>query len=112
MSPLGFAEPFKVAELNVRSVGKFVMTIGAPDKTFKLNWAVPPEGVADIVIVEVPIGVVGEVWIVKIEEHVILQEVGEKEAVAPEGSPEAWKATDWVKPEVIVAVTEFDPDPP
>ena len=41
----------------------------------------------------VPEGVEPKVAMVKVVEHVGLQLVGEKEAVAPEGSPEAEKET-------------------
>ena len=45
------------------------------------------------VIVEFPVGVVDRVEMVSVEEHPGLHEVGEKEAVAFAGSPEAEKVT-------------------
>ena len=42
---------------------------------------------------------------VRVEVQVGLQDAGEKEAVAPAGRPDAKKATDWVVPDVRVAVT-------
>ena len=42
---------------------------------------------------EVPVGVVAEVAMVKVVEQVGLQLVGEKEGVAPKGSPETEKLT-------------------
>lgn len=45
------------------------------------------------------------VEIVVVEEQAGLQLVGEKEAVVPEGRPEAEKETDWLGPEIRPAVT-------
>ena len=46
-----------------------------------------------------------EVEIVKVEEQVGLQEVGENLALAPSGIPATEKLTSWLSPEVKVAVT-------
>lgn len=57
------------------------------------------------VIVYVPTGVDGAAIIVRTEVHVGLQEVGEKDAVAPVGRPEAENETDSEVPDRRVAVT-------
>ena len=41
---------------------------------------------------------------VRVDLQFWLQDVGEKEAVAPEGRPDAEKDTDWVVPDVRMAV--------
>ena len=50
--------------------------------------------------------------IVKTVEHVGLQDVDEKEAVAPEGNPEAEKETGCVEPEVKLALIELVTEEP
>ena len=58
-------------------------------------------------MVYVPAGVVDSVEIVSVVEQVGLQLVGEKEAVAPVGRPEAVKETEAVVPETSVVIMEF-----
>ena len=59
-----------------------------------------------------PVGVVTAVEIVRVEVHVGLQVVTVKDAVAPEGSPEAERFTACVVPAVIAAVTVVAVDCP
>jgi hypothetical protein len=63
---------------------------------------VPP--VPEMVIVEVATGVATVVVIVRVEVQVGLHDVGENEAVAPAGRPEAEKDTPVVVPEANDAV--------
>jgi hypothetical protein len=63
--------------------------------TFKLNavvFDIPPPDAATV-IVELPAGVELLVLMVSVEEQLGLQLVEEKEAVAPEGSPDTEKET-------------------
>jgi hypothetical protein len=64
------------------------------------------------VIVEDAAGVDAEVEIVRVDVQVGRQDAGEKEAVAPDGRPEAEKETDEAVPETRVAVTVLDTDWP
>ena len=50
--------------------------------------------------------------IVIVEGQVGLQLGGTKEAVAPDGRPEAEKKTDWLVPEIKVASTMAETEPP
>ena len=61
----------------------------------KLNVVVLviPPPVAVTVMVELPAGVEAVVLMVRVDEQAGLHEAEEKEAVAPEGSPEAEKVT-------------------
>jgi hypothetical protein len=81
----------------VAVVGKF---------TVKLNVVVletpPPD--AATVMVELPAGVEPLVLRVSVEEQLGLQLLGEKEAVAPEGNPDAENVTGCVLPETNVAL--------
>ena len=81
-----------------------VATVGK--LTVKLNAVVlvtpPPDAVT--VTVEVPAGVEPLVLMVSVEEQLGLQLLGEKEAVAPEGSPEAEKVSGCPLPETNVAL--------
>jgi hypothetical protein len=81
----------------VAAVGKF---------TVKLNVVVletpPPD--AATVMVELPAGVEPLVLRVSVEEQLGLQLLGEKEAVAPEGNPDAENVTGCVLPETNVAL--------
>lgn len=70
----------------------------------------PPDAVT--VMVEVPPGVELLVAIVSVEKQLGLQLFGEKEAVAPEGSPEAESETGCVLPETNVALIELFTDEP
>ena len=70
----------------------------------------PPDAVT--VMVEVPPGVEPLVAIVSVEEQLGLQLFGEKEAVAPEGSPEAENETGCVLPETNVALIVLVTDEP
>jgi hypothetical protein len=89
-----------------------VATVGK--LTLKLNVVVletpPPDAVT--VMVEVPPGVEPLVAIVSVEEQLGLQLFGEKEAVAPEGSPEAENVTGCALPETNVALIELVTDEP
>jgi hypothetical protein len=82
--------------------------------TVKLNVAVletpPPDAVT--VIVELPPGAEPLVLMVRVEEQPGLQLFGEKEAVTPEGNPEAENATGCVLPETNVALIELVTDEP
>ena len=70
-----------------------VATVGK--LTVRLNEVVrvAPPPAADTVMADVPAGVEPLVLIVNVEEQVGLQLEEEKEAVAPEGNPEAEKVT-------------------
>jgi hypothetical protein len=70
----------------------------------------PPVDVT--VIGKLPAGVDPLVFTVNTVEQVGPQEAVEKDPVAPEGSPETEKATDWLVPEVKVGVIVFEPDEP
>ncbi len=59
----------------------------------KVVVLVVPPPVPVTVTGNVPLGVVAEVTMVRVVVHVGLQLVGENDAVAPEGSPEAVKLT-------------------
>src|SRR5436189_4806142 len=59
-----------------------------------------------------PVGVLAEVVRVRVVEHVGVQEVLEKKALAPVGSPEAEKVTGCEVPETRVAVMVFVTDEP
>lgn len=76
-----------------------VMSGGIFTVSTKLVVLVSPPPIAETVMVELPVGVVESVESVRVEEQVGLQEMGENEAVAPAGSPEAEKLTLWVEPE-------------
>jgi len=87
--------------------------------TTKLNIVVlvgPVGGDVPVTVIrKVPVGVAPVVAIVNIFEQVGLQEAGrgEKEAVAPAGSPEVTaRLTACVAPETSVAVIVFEPDAP
>src|SRR5437867_4357824 len=70
----------------------------------KLVVLVTPPPVPVTVMVEVPVGVDDVVEIVSPLEQVGVHAVGENTAVAPEGNPEAEKATDCAVPETSVAL--------
>jgi hypothetical protein len=85
-----------------------VATVGK--LTVKLNVAVletPPLSDAVTVMLELPAGVEPLVLMVRVEEQLGLQLFGEKEAVAPEGNPEAENVTGCVLPETNVALIEL-----
>jgi len=96
-----------------------VVSGGTATVSTKLVVRVSPPPVAETVMVELPIGVVERVEMVMIVVQVGEQEVGEKEAAAPVGRPEAEKETLWVEPErrdaetelvtELPCVTDFDP---
>ncbi len=73
---------------------------------------VTPPPVAVTVTEKSPAGVDPLVAIVRTVEQEGLQDVVEKEAVAPEGRPEAEKETDWLLPELRLAVIEFEAEEP
>ena len=83
--------------------------------TVKLNVVVletlPPSD-AVTVMVELPAGVEPLVAIVSVEEQLGLQLFGEKEAVAPEGKPEAENVSGCALPETNVALIELVTDEP
>ena len=64
------------------------------------------------VMVDEAAGVEAAVEIVNVEVHVGRHDAGEKEAVAPEGKPEAVKETDEAEPETRVSVTVLETDCP
>ena len=64
------------------------------------------------VMVDVAVGVDAEVEMVRVEVQAARQDPGEKEAVAPDGRPEAEKETKVAVPETRVAVTVSDADCP
>jgi hypothetical protein len=61
--------------------------------------------VAVIVMVYVPSGVTVEVPTVNVDDEPEVTEAGEKDAVAPDGSPLALSDTDWALPDVTVVET-------
>ncbi len=69
-----------------------------------------PRGVPVTWMGNVPVGVDPLVEIVSVLEQVGVQAVGENDAVAPVGSPEAAKETDSDEPETSVAVMVFESD--
>jgi hypothetical protein len=73
---------------------------------------VTPPPVDVTVIGKLPAGVDPLVFTVNTVEQVGPQEAVEKDPVAPEGSPETEKATDWLVPEVKVGVIVFEPEEP
>src|SRR6266576_645166 len=82
--------------------------------TIKVNAVVfvTPPPTALTVTVELPAEVAPLVLMASVEEQVGLHEAGEKDAVAPEGSPESEKETDCELPDAKVAVMElFAEDP-
>jgi hypothetical protein len=92
-----------------------VATVGTVGRlTVKLNVVVlvtpPPD--AETVMVELPAVVELFVLIVSVEEQLGLQPVEEKEAAAPEGSPETLKETVWALPEARVVLMELVTDDP
>src|SRR5206468_3874512 len=74
-------------------------------------WVTPPP-LPVTVMVAGPVGVLAAVVRVRVVEHVGVQEVLEKEALAPAGSPEAEKVTGCEVPETRVAVMVFVTDEP
>jgi hypothetical protein len=70
-----------------------VATVGKVTVRLNVVVLVTPPPVAATVMLELPAGVELLEVMVSIEEHVGLQEGDEKEAVAPEGRPDAEKAT-------------------
>jgi hypothetical protein len=73
---------------------------------------VTPPPVAVTVMVELPAGIEAVVLIVRVEEHVGLQEVEEKDTVVPEGKPEAEKVTAWALPDAKVVPIELVTEEP
>jgi hypothetical protein len=71
-----------------------VATVGKLTARLNVEVLVTPPPAAVIVMLELPAGVELLVLMVSVEEQVGLQLVEEKEAVAPEGSPETEKETD------------------
>src|SRR5665213_209515 len=61
--------------------------------------------VAVIVIGYVPVGVTVEVPIVNVDDEPDVTDAGEKDAVAPDGSPLALSDTDWALPDVVAVDT-------
>ena len=70
----------------------------------------PPAAVT--VTVAVPIAAEAEAERVNVAEQFGVQEAGEKDAVTPEGSPEAERDTAWAVPETKEAVRLFVTDEP
>jgi hypothetical protein len=90
------------------------LNVEADELTVKVKLVVlvtpPPAPVTTIVYV--PTGVDAAVAIVRRLEQVGLQFVCEKEALAPEGSPDTEKETSWGDPETRVAVIVLVADDP
>ena len=70
-----------------------VVTVGRLTVRVNVVVLLTPLPVAVTVMVELPAGVEPLVLMVRVEEQAGLQEVEEKDAVAPVGSPEAEKVT-------------------
>lgn len=70
----------------------------------------PPEPVT--IMVYVPFAMEEEAEIVQLLVNVGLPDKGAKDAVAPEGSPDADKVTVWVAPDVRVIATLLESEPP
>lgn len=87
-------EPVKLPPLGL-IVGVATVGVIVGELTLRLNVValVTPPPAAVTIIVELPAGVEPFVLIVSVEEQVGLQLDEENEAVVPEGSPEAEKAT-------------------
>src|SRR6266571_357257 len=81
-----------------------VVEPGAVTVKLKLVVLVTPPPVPVTVMVEVPVGVDAAVEMVRVVEQVGEHVSGENDAVAPEGNPEAEKATDCAVPETSVAL--------
>jgi hypothetical protein len=86
------AKPVSLTELSAQA-RVIAPVVGAFTVSAKLVVLVIPAPVADTIIVDGPPVVELVVLIVNVEEQVVLQLAGEKEAVAPAGNPAAEKVT-------------------
>ena len=90
-----------------------MMTLnGNPSTTFKTNVVAFPSGVPVTVIGNVPSGVVASVATVSCIVHVVVQNGDANDAVAPDGNPDAAKATETPVPAESVAVMSLERDDP
>src|SRR5881409_654285 len=85
---------------------------GAATVKLKLVVWVTPPPVPVTVMVEVPVGVVEDVLMVKLVEQVGEHAVEENNALAPVGNPEAEKDTDCVVPDTSAALMELETEAP
>jgi hypothetical protein len=106
----------------------FALSVGADSATFgavvstmpagpvtvsaKVVVRTTPETTPLMTIVEVPTGVVGAVKMVRVVEQGGEQDVGEKIALAPAGSPDTLNGTSFVTPDVSTTVIVFHTDEP
>ena len=86
------AKPVSLTELSAQA-RVIAPVVGAFTVSAKLVVLLIPPPVADTIIVDGPPVVELVVLIVNVEEQVVLQLAGEKEAVAPAGNPAAEKVT-------------------
>src|SRR3989344_8904857 len=89
-----------------------VVSAGALTVKVNVEVLITDPAVAVTVIVEFPVGVVERVLIVRVDEQVGEQAVGENVPVAPVGRPETVNPVDGAVPEERVAVTELVTDDP
>src|SRR5437867_8648099 len=85
---------------------------GAATVKLKLVVLVTTPPLPVTVRVEVPVGVVEDVLIVRVVEQVGEHAVEENDALAPVGNPEAEKDTDCVVPETSAALMELETEAP
>jgi len=85
---------------------------GAATVKLKLVVLVTTPPLPVTVRVEVPVGVVEDVLIVRVVEQVGEHAVEENDALAPVGNPEAEKDTDCVVPETSAALMELETEEP
>src|SRR5206468_8120541 len=85
---------------------------GAATVKLKLVVLVTTPPLPVTVRVEVPVGVVEDVLIVKVVEQVGEHAVEENNALAPVGNPEAEKDTDCVVPDTSAALMELETEAP
>jgi hypothetical protein len=93
-------------------VGVATGCTGALTVRVKVVVFVNPPLLALTVTVEVPAVVAPLVDILRIVEHVGVQETAEKDPVVPEGKPETLKEVGWALPDINVALMELLTDEP
>ena len=93
-------------------VGVATGCTGALTVRVKVVVFVNPPLLALTATVEVPTGVAPLVVILRLVEHVGVQEIAEKDPVAPEGKPETLKEAGWALPDINVALMELLADEP
>ena len=103
-----------VADVCVTEEELKVIVGGVASETVRVKVValVVPPPMAVMVRVELPTGVEAEALIVRVDEQFGEQETGEKEAVAPEGRPEAEKLREAGVPLMRVAVIMLVPELP